>query len=269
LYEKYWGLLASPFQNVPDPTFYFPSAMHQEGLRRLLYTIEHGKGAAMLTGAIGCGKTTLAREFMTVLTEDKYDVALITNPDLPRDEFLQEVNHQFTIEAPGQMKAQLWRALTSRCSENLAAGKETVLIVDEAHCICDNEVFEVLRQILNLQLNDRYLICLILLGQPELKERVAQNPQLDQRVAIRYHLGPLDGAETLKYVHHRLRLAGSRGKREIFSPEALQLIWQYSSGIPRNINNLADLCLLAGFQSQRPVIDGAMVRKAATEIGSV
>jgi type II secretory pathway predicted ATPase ExeA len=267
LYEKYWGFSASPFQNVPDPTFYFPSAMHQEGLNRLLYTVEHGKGAAMLTGEIGCGKTTLARAFMNLLTEDKYDVALITNPDLPRDEFLQEVNRQFSIEAPGRTKAQLWRALTSRCSENLAAGRDTVLIVDEAHCIRDNEVFEELRQILNLQLNDRYLISLILLGQPELKAQVAQNRQLDQRIAIRYHLGPLDWPETLKYVQYRIQLAGS--KREIFSPEALQLIWQCSSGIPRNINNLADLCLLDGFRSQRPVIDGAMVRKAAAEIASV
>ena len=96
---------------------------------------------------------------------------------------------------------------------------------------------------------------------------MAQNRQLDQRIAIRYHLGPLDRAETLKYLQHRLQMAGS--KREIFSPEALQLIWEYSRGIPRNINNLADLCLLDGFQSQRPVIDGAIVRKASTEIATV
>lgn len=267
MYQKYWGLSASPFQNVPDPNFYYPSAMHQEGLKRLLYTVEHGKGAAMLTGELGCGKTTLARAFMNLLTEEKYDLALITNPDLSRGEFLQEVDRQFTIEAPGRSKGELWRALTARCSENLAAGKETVLIVDEAHSIRDEEVFEELRQILNLQLNDRYLITLILLGQPELKERVARNRQLDQRIAIRYHLGPLDWAETLKYVHHRLQLAGS--KREIFSPEALQLIWQYSRGVPRNINNLADFCLLDGFQTQGSVIDGAIVRKAATEIAIV
>lgn len=264
MYEQYWGLSTLPFQNVPDPNFYFPSEMHQEGLKRLLYAIEQGKGAGMLTGEIGCGKTTLVRAFMNLLAVEKYDEALITNPDLPRDDFLEEANRQFGVTRPGRTKGRLWKALTSHLSENLTAGKESVLIVDEAHTIRDNEVFEELRQILNLQLNDRFLITLILVGQPELKERIARNRQLDQRIAIRYHLGPLDWKETLKYVQHRLQVAGT--KREIFSQEALQLIWQYTRGIPRSINNLADLCLLDGFESQKLVIDGAMVRKAAAEI---
>ncbi len=266
MYEKYWELSSLPFQNVPDPRFYFPSAMHQEGLKRLLYTVEQGKGAGMLTGEIGCGKTTLVRAFINFLAEEKYDEALITNPDLPEDEFLQEVNQQFGIKGPGQTKGRLWRALTTHLSDNLAAQKESVLIVDEAHSIRDSEVFEELRQILNLQLNDRFLITVILVGLPELKERVARTRQLEQRIATRYHLGPLDVTETLKYIQYRLQVAGSQ--REIFSLEALQLIWQYTRGIPRNINNLADLCLLEGFESQRLAIDGATVRKAAAEIAA-
>lgn len=264
MYEQYWGLSALPFQNVPDPGFYFPSEMHQEGLKRLLYTVEQGKGAGMLTGEIGCGKTTLVRAFMDHLPEEKYDVALITHPDLPRDEFLQEINVQFGIKGPGQTRGRLWKAMTAHCSDNLTAGMETVLIVDEAQSIQDNDVLEELRQILNLQINERFLISLILVGQPELKERIGRNRQLDQRIAIRYHLGPLDSMETLKYVKHRLQVAGA--KREVFSPEALQLIWQYSRGVPRIINNVADLCLLYAFESQQPIIDGPMVRKAASEL---
>lgn len=264
MYEQYWGFSALPFQNVPDPSFYFPSEMHQQALKRLHYTVEQGKGAGMLTGEIGCGKTTLVRAFMDELPEEKYDVALITHPDLPRDDFLQEINVQFGIKGPGQTRGRLWKALTSHCSENLTAGVETILIVDEAQSIHDTEVFEELRQILNLQLNERFLIALIIVGQPELKERIGRNRQLDQRIAIRYHLGPLDSTETLKYVQHRLHVAGS--KREIFSQDALQLIWQYTRGIPRSINNLADLCLLFGFESHRPIIDGPMVRKAAAEL---
>lgn len=237
--------------------------MHQEGLKKLLYTVEQGKGAGMLTGEIGCGKTTLVRAFIDQLPEGKYDVALITHPDLPRDDFLQEINVQLGIKGPCQTRGRLWKALTSHCSENLTAGAETVLIVDEAQSIRDAEVFEELRQILNLQLNDRFLITLILVGQPELKERIGRSQQFDQRIAIRHHLGPLDSIESLKYVQHRLQVAGS--KREIFSPDALQLLWQYTRGVPRNINNVADLCLLYGFESHRPIIDGPMVRKAAAE----
>lgn len=264
MYEKYWGLSALPFQNVPDPSFYFPSEVHQQGLKKLLYTVEQEKGAGMLTGEIGCGKTTLVRAFMNHLPEEKYDVALITHPDLSRDDFLQEINVQFGIKRPGRTRGRLWKALTSHCSENLTAGVDTVLIVDEAQSIHENEVLEELRQILNLQLNERFLITLILVGQSELKERVGRIRQLDQRIAIRYHLGPLDSMETPKYVQHRLQMAGS--KREIFSPEALQLIWQYSRGVPRSINNVADLCLLYAFESQRPMVDGPMVRRAASEL---
>ena len=203
---------------------------------------------------------------MDHLPEEKYDVALITHPDLPRNEFLQEINVQFGIKGPGQTRERLWKALTFHCSENLTAGVETVLIVDETQSIHENDVLEELRQILNLQLNERFLITLILVGQPELKERVGRSRQLDQRIAIRYHLGPLDSVETLKYVQHRLHVAG--GTREIFSPEAVQLIWQYTRGVPRSINNVADLCLLYGLESQRPIIDGPIVRKAAAEVSA-
>lgn len=240
--------------------------MHQEGLKRLLYAIEQGKGAGMLTGEIGCGKTTLVRAFMNHLPEEKYDVALITHPDLPRDDFLQEIDVQFGIQGPGQTRGRLWKALTSHCSDNLTAGVETVLIVDEAQSIQDSDVLEELRQILNLQINERFLISLILVGQPELKERIGRNRQLDQRIAIRYHLGPLNSMETLKYVQHRLQVVGA--KHEIFSQEALQLIWQYSRGVPRNINNVSDLCLLYAFEAQQPIIDMTMVRKAVAELSA-
>lgn len=266
MYEQYWGLSTLPFQNVPDPGFYFPSAMHQQGLKRLIYTVEQGKGAGMLTGEIGCGKTTLVRAFMDHLPEGRYDVALITHPDLPRDDFLQEIDAQFGMKGPGHSRGRLWKALTAHCSDNLAAGVDTVLIVDEAQSIRDHEVLEELRQVLNLQLNDRFLITLIVVGQPELKERIGRNRQLDQRIAVRYHLGPLDSMETIKYVQHRLQVAGST--REMFSPEALQLIWQFTRGVPRRINNVADLCLLKGFEALRPGIDGTMVRMVESELSA-
>lgn len=264
MYEQYWGLSTLPFQNVPDPSFYFPSEMHQQALKQLLYAVEYGKGVGMLTGEIGCGKTTVVRAFMNHLPEAKYDIALITHPDLPRDDFLLEINNQFGIKEPGRTRGRAWKALTSHCSENLTAEVETILIVDEAQSIRDNDVFEELRQTLNLQLNERFLMTLILVGQSELIDRVGRNRQFDQRIAIRYHMGPLDSMETQKYMQYRLQVAG--GKREIFSPEALQLIWQYSRGVPRSINNVADLCLLYGFEAKRSIIDGPMVRKAASEL---
>lgn len=259
MYEKHWGLMSPPFQNVPDPNFFFPSTKHREGLARLMYAVKHGKGAALLIGEVGSGKTTLSRAFILQLSEDKYDVGLVTNPSLPPGDLLEEIDLQLGISPPTTDKADLLRSLNHRLLNNVQEGKDTVLIIDEAHIIKDPEVYEELRMLLNFQLNDRFLLTLVLMGQPELKERIAAARQLQQRIAIRYHLTPLDMAETTQYILFRLQKAGCT--RPLFDDEALRLLYQESRGLPRVINNLCDLCLLEGYASKSRSVDAALVRR--------
>ena len=144
------------------------------------------------------------------------------------------------------------------------AGKDTVIIIDEAQAIEDQGTFEELRLLLNFQLNDRFLLTLLLMGQPELKDRIAKIEQLAQRIAIKFHLGPLKKEETHAYVTTRLEKAGA--KRQLFKPEALDVLYRESNGIPREINNICDICMLLGFGAKAEQIDVQQMMKAAQAI---
>jgi len=264
LYEEYWGLTTAPFQNVPDPNFLYLSAQHREALARLVYSVKHNKGAALLVGDVGSGKTTLSRALILQLAEEKYDIGLVTNPSLPGNDFLEEIDLQLGIAPPSATKVSLLRGLNDRLLRNAQDGRETVLIVDEAHSIRDPEVFEELRMLLNFQLNDRFLLTLILVAQPEIKEIIARIKQLEQRIAIRYYLGPLDESETMQYVIFRLEKAGAT--RPLFSREALQSVWRHSRGLPRQINNLCDLCLLEGYATHAKEISAGLAQQVATSL---
>lgn len=262
-YEDYWGLKLSPFENVPDPKFYFPSSKHEEGLHRLLYGVEARKGALLLTGEIGCGKTTLSRQFIQHLAHERYDTALIANPAIDAQEFIGEVLYQFGLTGNGSKLDRLHQ-LNEHLLENLKNGKDTVVIVDEAQAIKDDSVFEELRLLLNFQLNERFLLTLIMLGQPELNVRINAIPQFAQRIAIRFHLPAFDLQETTKYMEFRLQTAGA-DRRPIFSPDAIDLIFRSSGGIPRNINTMADLALLSGFLERKAQIDGPVVSRVIAD----
>ncbi|HEX9285010.1 MAG TPA: ATP-binding protein, partial [Nitrospirales bacterium] len=164
-YEEYWGLKQAPFDNVPDPRFYFPSSKHEEGLHRLMYGVEGRKGALMLTGEIGCGKTLLSRTLIQQLSHERYDLALVANPSFEVIDFIKEILYQLGINGEGT-KLDMVHALNERLLENLKKERDTVLVVDEAQAIHDAQIFEELRLLLNFQLNDRFLLTLILLGQP-------------------------------------------------------------------------------------------------------
>ena len=264
MYEEYWGLMSTPFQNVPDPNFFFLSTQHREALARLLYTVRHNKGAALLAGDVGCGKTTLSRALILQLAEEKYDVGLVTNPSLPGNDFLEEIGLQLGITPGGSSKAALLRGLNERLLNNEREGKETVLIVDEAHSIRDPAVFEELRMLLNFQLNERFLITLILMAQPEITEIIARIKQLEQRIAILFHLKPLNEQETVQYVSYRLQKAGAA--RPLFSHEAMQIVWRHARGVPRSINTLCDLCLLEGFAVHAQSVNAALVQRVAASM---
>lgn len=262
MYLEYWGFDEFPFENVPNPDFFYLSRSHEEALTRLIYAAEMRKGGAMLSGEIGCGKTTLSKVYVKELSENKYDIGLIINPKLESAEFLQEVIYQFGISNIPKTKVECLRALNDKMIDNMKVNKETLLIVDEAQLLNDS-TFEEIRLLLNFQLNDRFLLTIILLGQPELREKVKNIEQLDQRIAIKYHIRPFDIEETLEYIKFRLQKAGI--KKNVFSQAAVEKIYEHTKGVPRKINNLCDLSLLIGFSTQEKVVDPNIVENIISD----
>ena len=243
MYLEYWGLQKFPFENVPDPEFMYYSTEHEEALARLVYAVKRNKGAVLLTGEIGCGKTTLSRVFIQQLADSEFDIGLITNPSLEPLDFLKEALYQIGLNPQSNAKSELLKILNDRMIENMKNNRTTLLIIDEAQLIY-KETLEEIRLLSNFQLNDRYLLTLVLIGQPELRDIIRAYKQLDQRIAIRYHLNPLNSDNAAKYVVFRLEKAGQT--KNIFTDAAMEEIYSYSEGVPRKINNICDLSLLIG-----------------------
>jgi general secretion pathway protein A len=258
MYLEYWGLQKFPFENVPDPEFMYYSSEHEEALARLVYAVKRNKGAVLLTGEIGCGKTTLSRVFIQQLADSEFDIGLITNPSLEPLDFLKEALYQIGLNPQSNAKSELLKILNDRMIENMKNERTTLLIIDEAQLIY-KETFEEIRLLSNFQLNDRYLLTLVLIGQPELRDIIRGYKQLDQRIAIRYHLNPLNSDNTLKYVVFRLEKAGQT--KNIFTAAAMEEIYNYSEGVPRKINNICDLALLIGFSVKVEQIDIDIIKK--------
>jgi general secretion pathway protein A len=263
MYLEYWGLERFPFENVPDPEFMYYSAEHEEALARLLYGAQGNKGIVMITGEVGSGKTTLSKAFMRQINNGKFDVGLMANPTFEPMDFLKEILHQFGIPADTDSKSDILDLLNERMLENMMQDKITLLIIDEAQLIF-RDTFEEIRLLLNFQLNDRFLLTLVLFGQPELRGIVKGVKQLNQRIAIRYHLNPLSFDETVQYIDFRVRTAGST--RDIFDQQAVDEIFKYSEGIPRLINNVCDMSLLAGFIAKTQIVDQLIVKKVIKDL---
>ncbi len=260
MYEKYWGLNAKPFLNTPDPRFLYHSAQHEKALSRLIYAVQERVGAAMLTGVIGCGKTVIIQVVMSELSSQQYKTAYIANPRLDDIDILRMIVHNLgAVDPPPIRKADVLSILNDILLNNMRNGKETVIIIDEAQTIDNDSIFEEIRLLLNSQLQDRFLLTLILVGQPELKQRIDKNIQLEQRISIKCHLDRLDMGETSNYIIHRLAVANRA--EPIFTEKAISSIFSYSGGIPRRINRLCDICLLAGFVKKVDRVDDDIVRE--------
>ncbi|MEW6669450.1 MAG: AAA family ATPase [Thermodesulfobacteriota bacterium] len=262
MYLEYWGFKEFPFENVPDPRFFYLSRSHEEALTRLVYAAKMRKGGAMLSGEIGCGKTTLTKVLVQELSGDRFDIGLVINPKLEALEFLQEVLYQFGISEVPETKVKCLRALNDKMTENLRANRETLLMVDEAQLLSESTLEEI-RLLLNFQLNDRFLITIILLGQPELKDKIMAIEQLEQRIAIKYHLAPFDFNDTARYIVFRQKKAGRN--EGIFSKEAVEKIYQNTRGVPRKINNLCDLSLLIAFSKSEKLVHSEIIESIARD----
>ncbi len=258
MYLEYWGLQEKPFQNTSDPRFLCLSEQHEEALTRLQYAVQNYSACALLTGVFGSGKTLLAQALLDSLKPEQFTRAFIFNPQLSHVELLREIIYQLGVLDPPEHKTDILHRLSDILNDNYSEGRHTVIVVDEAHLIEDKLIFEELRLLLNFQKRDRFLLTLILVGQPELREKIAHLKPLDQRISMRFHMKGLRQDETRSYILHRLRIAGA--SREIFSEDTFQGIYESTGGLPRRINQICDLALLAGFGMRAEKITNAIIR---------
>lgn len=267
MYEEFYGFRDNPFRLTPDPDYLFLSANHQEALGHLLFGVREGSGVVVITGEIGAGKTTLLRTLVRNL-DDNTIVAYIFNPALSAVELLQTLNADLGLPSSSTSKKELIDDLNRFLLEQQAAGHRVVVIVDEAQDL-EPSVLEQLRLLSNLETERHKLLQIMLVGQPELREILARSDlaQLDQRVTLRWHLGPLNEEETVAYIRHRIRVAADGREPVQLSKSAHAAVYRVSHGIPRLVNILCHRALLIGYTREERHIDRATISQAAKELG--
>lgn len=265
MYESYFGLSKSPFDNVPDTSFFFGSAQHNEALAQLLHCVESRRGFALLSGEIGAGKTTVTRALLKRLNP-RTATAIITNSRLTGVQLLQTVAREFGLEGVKPSRPELLEAINRFLIDCLAQDRNVVLLVDEAQDL-PRSTLEELRLISNLETEREKLVQIVLVGQPELRRSVDHPDlrQLRQRITLRFHLQGLDMAETQHYINHRLQCAGASGSVR-FSDRAVATVWRYSRGIPRLVNLACDKSLLVAFTENQRKLEQATVMAGLREI---
>jgi len=247
MYLDFHGFREKPFTLTPDPRFIFLSKNHREAFAHLLYGINNRVGFIALTGEVGTGKTTVLRALLNQLDADHYCTALIFNPSLSPTELLRNINRELRIPTDPSNNASPMEALNQFLLKQNAEGRTVVLVIDEAQDL-ESSVLEQIRLISNLETDRDKLIQIVLSGQPELVQILKKNEirQLSQRITVNYHLQPMDFQDTVRYINHRLEVAGGKGG-VIFSKGALKRIYRYSRGLPRLINAACDRALLASY----------------------
>lgn len=264
MYEHFFGFVKKPFNLTPDTALLYPSSQHEEVIQTLAYAIENRRGFMMLTGEVGTGKTTSIRALLNRLGSN-VQTSVILNPLVSTVELLQCINKDFGCQTTGQsIQAQL-DALNYFVLENFKEGRNTVVIIDESQNL-STEALEMTRLLSNLETETDKLLQIILVGQPELEEKLAQKNlrQLAQRIQIYCHLKPLDEPETINYVQHRLNRSGQHITLA-FEKSALRELHKISRGIPRIINTVCEFALLAAYAKDTRVITRPIIREAAKE----
>ena len=268
MYAAYFGLKENPFKLSPEPAYLFLSEQHRDALNYLVYGIQQKKGFILISGGIGTGKTTICRTLMNLL-DKSVETALIFNTAISEKELLETVVREFDIEvsSPDHAKKSYVDALNAFLLKNFSAGKNAVLLIDEAQNL-SHGVLEQIRMLSNLETEKEKLLQIILIGQSELKETLTLPAlrQLNERITVRYDLRPLSEEDVAGYIQHRLRVAGGPGKL-VFTGGAYRLIYEYSEGIPRRINALCDRALLIAYTKGVSKIERRVVRLAAHDIG--
>ena len=265
MYKEFYGLRANPFNVNPDPRYLFLTRHTEEALACLTYGIQSRKGFVLLTGEVGTGKTTLINKLLEWLRLQQVATAFIFNSRLNVPQFLDYMMADFGIPCDSRAKSQILLRLYNWLLDRYRAGETAVLIVDEAQNLSD-EVLEEIRMLTNLETFTEKLLQIVLVGQPELEQKLKQPQlrQLRQRLTLRAKTHALTLDETKAYVQQRLRIAGSNGQA-IFEPEAIISVHKYAAGIPRVINLLCEHCLVSGFVDQQKIIGPSVVDAVARD----
>ncbi|MEM1223618.1 MAG: AAA family ATPase [Verrucomicrobiota bacterium] len=267
MYQDYFGFSEMPFHVTPNPRFLFLSPTHEEALQHLRYGIEDKKGFIVLTGEVGCGKTTLCRKLLEELdAREEVDTALLLNPRISETQLLRGIMKELGEETKARTRNDLLDSMNDILLERIEKGREIVVIIDEAQNL-SFEVMEMLRMLSNLETYDQKLLQIILMGQPELNTKLKEERlrQFRQRVLVHYDLQPLSVNDVMLYIQHRLTLSGSSGRIQ-FTPRAIKKVASGSLGIPRMINNICDKALLSTFIRNGNEVTWWDVRKALKDI---
>src|SRR4030095_1375693 len=269
MYERFFGLGDAPFRLTPDPRYLFLSRKPPDALAHLRLGLSESSGFVCSTGDVGAGKPTVLRRFLGELAPEA-SVAYVVNPTLSPLELLQTINLEFGLPAASTSKKTLIDQLNRHLLEQRGAGRRAVAVVDEAQAL-SVEVLEHLRLLSNLETTTEKLLRIILVGQPQLRALLAPpaRAQLNQRITLRWHIGPLAREETFAYVRHRLQVACDGQVRDVFSPLALRAIHRRSRGVPRLINMLCHRAMLAAFAAEQRTVGLTSVRQAYREVATL
>lgn len=266
MYLDFFGFEEPPFKLSPDPRFFFFSQKHQEAFSHILYGLKERKGFIVIIGEVGTGKTTLSRLLLDKL-DSSVRTSLLFNPQLTTVELLQSINQDFGLKGEGRSKKVLLDELNHFLLDLLSKGGNALLIIDEAQLLT-TECLEEIRLLSNLETNREKLIQILLIGQPELKEKLEQRElrQLKQRISLWYEIAPLGREEVAAYIRSRIQIAGGENE-PLFAPAAIDRIYRFSGGFPRLINMICDQSLLAAYVAERRQIGESIVERAIAELG--
>lgn len=268
-YEQFYGLKEQPFAITPDPKFFFESDQHMGALIRIQHSVDTSKGLTVVIGDIGLGKTFISRKLLDILqaAEDKYEAALliVIHHEISAGWLLKKIAVQLGVEQPAENKTTLISQLCKRLVEIDEAGKKSIILIDEAHMLQSQEIYEELRGLLNVEASSHKLLNIVLFGPPELEKFMALDPPLVSRIGLKFTLKPLDDKSTQGYVNHRMKVAGAG--RQIFPDDASKAVHLYSKGVPRLINAICDNALLEGFLEKAENIIPQIVEDVAVDLG--
>lgn len=267
MFEDHWGLSGRPFQLTPDPRFWFETATHRKAMAYLGYGLAQGEGFVVITGDIGAGKTTLMGHLLATIDPQALNAIRLVSTALEADDLLRTVAGQLGVETQGLNKADLLVAIERGLHAVARTGRRTLLVVDEAQALTVSAVEE-LRMLSNFQAGGRAMLQIILLGQPEFRERLhgAEHlEQLRQRVVAIHHLDPMGPEEVDAYIAHRLMIVGWNGRPD-FTPDAFSALHEASGGVPRQVNALANRLMLHAALMGAEIINGDMVRAVVADL---
>ena len=261
--EAHWKLARRPFANTPDPAFVYRSPAFAEGFARLLYDATDLRGGlSLITGEIGCGKTMLAGALADKLAGGQCDIVALPYPRVTPSQLLALLANGLGLERVPRGKLPLIEALGKRLGELHRNGRRPVLVVDEAQ-LAGPSLLEEIRLLTNHEDRQDKHLHVVLLGQPELRDRVRQRPQIDQRVSLRFHVEPMEPADVRGYVEHRMGVAGGAGR--VFTDDALGVLAARSAGVPRRVNTLATQALFVGAMRKLDAIDAELMGDVADD----